>query len=132
MGRGHTCVGLRTACVARNKSAQHPILLTCKTSITMCAFNLQALSGMNFQKFKEAVENYTFKMTKPPKDDDAFQQVSTQRCSCTRVNMQGRSVHPPWCSSGPRYSEEHLFLLHSNMGSRSIMIPECISGEQEC
>ena len=36
---------------------------------------VQALSGLNFQKFKEAVENYTFKMTKPPKNDDAYQQV---------------------------------------------------------
>ena len=36
---------------------------------------MQALSGLNFQKFKEAVENYTFKMTKPPKNDDAYQQV---------------------------------------------------------
>jgi len=38
---------------------------------------LQALSGLNFQKFKEAVENYTFQMTKPPKNDDALQQVRT-------------------------------------------------------
>lgn len=34
----------------------------------------KALSGLNFQKFKEAVENYTFKMTKPPKNVDAYQQ----------------------------------------------------------
>ena len=33
------------------------------------------MSGMNFQNFKDAVENYTFKMTKPPKNDDAYQQV---------------------------------------------------------
>ena len=40
-----------------------------------CLIDFQALSGLNFQKFKEAVENYTFKMTKPPQNDDAFQQV---------------------------------------------------------
>ena len=40
----------------------------------------QALSGLNFQKFKEAVENYTFKMTKPPKNDDAYQQVMIPAC----------------------------------------------------
>ncbi|EIE25407.1 hypothetical protein COCSUDRAFT_61626 [Coccomyxa subellipsoidea C-169] len=33
-----------------------------------------ALSGLNFDKFKEAVKGYTFDMTKPPKNDDAFQQ----------------------------------------------------------
>ncbi len=36
---------------------------------------MQALSGLNFDKFKEAVKGYTFDMTKPPKNDDAFQQV---------------------------------------------------------
>ena len=45
----------------------------------------QALSGLNFSKFKEAVENYTFQMTKPPKNDDAFQQVrhTLQCCACS-------------------------------------------------
>ena len=43
---------------------------------------VQALSGLNFQKFKEAVENYTFKMTKPPKNDDAYQQVMIPACYC--------------------------------------------------
>jgi hypothetical protein len=38
---------------------------------------MQALSGLNFDKFKEAVKGYTFYMTKPPKNDDAFQQVQS-------------------------------------------------------
>lgn len=36
---------------------------------------VQALSGLNFDKFKEAVKGYTFAITKPPRDEMAFQQV---------------------------------------------------------
>ena len=78
------------------------MLLGCELSITDCASILQALSGMNFQKFKEAVENYTFKMTKPPKDDDAFQQVSPHpACPYTQTSMQGNAVCALWCLSEP-------------------------------
>lgn len=35
----------------------------------------QALTGLSFDKFKDAVKDYTFSLTKPPKNDDAFQQV---------------------------------------------------------
>ena len=56
------------------------MLLDCcrrQDSSSSISADCQALSGLNFQKFKEAVENYTFQMTKPPKNDDAFQQVGT-------------------------------------------------------
>ena len=55
---------------------------------------MQALSGLNFQKFKEAVENYTFKMTKPPKNDDAFQQVSSPPAPPLRTDNNPRSCCP--------------------------------------
>lgn len=41
----------------------------------MLTFVVQALSGLNFDKFKEAVKGYTFAITKPPRDEMAFQQV---------------------------------------------------------
>ncbi|CAL8460633.1 g163 [Coccomyxa elongata] len=34
----------------------------------------KALSGLNFDKFKEAVKGYTFAILKPPRDEMAFQQ----------------------------------------------------------
>ncbi len=36
----------------------------------------QALRKMEFSSFKKAVEGYTFDLLKPPKNDDAYQQVS--------------------------------------------------------
>ncbi len=69
-----SCIGFQTVCGIECSMpcwrARHRTDLGCWIP--------QALSGLNFQKFKEAVENYTFKMTKPPQNDDAFQQVRFQ------------------------------------------------------
>lgn len=46
---------------------------------------MQALTGLSFDKFKDAVKDYTFDLTKPPKNDDAFQQV---------CKFHSRSLHP--------------------------------------
>ena len=51
---------------------------------------------MEFSSFKKAVEGYTFDLLKPPKNDDAYQQVRGQQAT---AGMRGIALLRRQCAS---------------------------------